>query len=252
MNQQQQNKIDAAVLNVFSTCKVRSLPFSCQELLSFYGYSCIPYNSLSPEKQLACTTISDDAFCLNHTVYYNSNTAPFRIRFSLMHELGHICLRHTSVSGKSQSPEQEANAFASLILAPRMVIHYSGCRTAEDLSRVFQMTFEASGYALNDYYRWYDHILRDKMSPLDKAMYLHFYDSEKKRFVWNRTICPDCQSELINHSSCRYPECARIEKEQKALDARMIASQYSYRDWETWLPEGFERAEYRYLYGDMY
>jgi len=50
MNQQQQNKIDAAVLNVFSTCKVRSLPFSCQELLSFYGYSCIPYNSLSPEK----------------------------------------------------------------------------------------------------------------------------------------------------------------------------------------------------------
>lgn len=114
------------------------------------------------------------------------------------------------------------------------------------------MTFEASGYALNDYYRWYDHILRDKMSPLDKAMYLHFYDSEKKRFVWNRTICPDCQSELINHSSCRCPECARIEKEQKALDARMIASQYSYRDWETWLPEGFERAEYRYLYGDMY
>ena len=42
------------------------------------------------------------------------------------------------------------------------------------------------------------------------------------------------------------------EEEQKALDARMIASQYSYRDWETWLPEGFERAEYRYLYGDMY
>lgn len=248
----QRTKIETAILRVFSECQIHSFPFDCKELLRFYGYKCIAYTNLSPAKRQACVEISDDAFCLQHKVYYNNTMDSLRLRFTLMHELGHICLHHTSVSGKTEYPEEEANMFASMILAPRMAIHYSRCRNAENISRVFKITYEAAGYALVDYYRWYEHVSNYKMSAVDKAMYLQFYDPTEKCFIWSRYTCPKCGHRLINHTERSCPGCLQAEREQKTLEARMIASCYTSHEREPWLPEGFEQAEYRYLYGDMY
>ena len=54
-------------------------------------------------------------------IAYDENKSPFRIRFSIMHELGHIMLGH---SRECAYNEQQANFFASNILAPRMAIHF--------------------------------------------------------------------------------------------------------------------------------
>lgn len=252
MKPSQKIKIETAILKVFSECNVDSFPISCKKLLHYYGYSCIPYDSLSPQKKEACFAISDDAFCLKHKIFYNNKALALRIRFSLMHELGHICLNHTKVSNETIDPESEANLFASLILAPRMAIHYSRCRTAEDISQAFKLTLEASNYALMDYYHWYDHTLKFKMSALDKAMYKHFYDPTEKKFIWRRQACLSCGTILINHLSGKCPVCENKKTEEKYWNIRMEAGLYSYHDREPWLPEGFERAEYQYLYGDLY
>ena len=97
-----------------------------------------------------------------------------------------------------EEQEKEANLFAGMVLTPSMAIHYSRLRNADDLAYAFQISYDAASCALSKYYRWYNHVLAYKMSPLDKRMYRHFYNQDKKCFVWNRHECSSCHKALYN------------------------------------------------------
>ena len=45
--------------------------------------------------------------------------SPFRLRFTIAHELGHLILRHQVFTGPQQPVEREANMFAQALLMPR-------------------------------------------------------------------------------------------------------------------------------------
>ena len=60
-------------------------------------------------------------------------------------------MNHT---GDSQQNETDANYFASNILAPRIAIHYSECKNANDVSHIFSMSYSAAEIAFDDYRRW--------------------------------------------------------------------------------------------------
>lgn len=114
------SKIIEITLKVFKECAVQSFPIDCLRLLRYYGYKIYTYQELSRknrELHEMCMGFSEDAFQDGHSmiIAYNQDRPKGRIRFSLMHELGHCLLGH---AGISQSNEQEANAFASNILAP--------------------------------------------------------------------------------------------------------------------------------------
>lgn len=183
------------ILEVFQECNVKSFPINCFELLKHYGYECMEYSELEPNKQEACYQVSDDAFRLNYKVYYNDTVKFCRRRFSLMHELGHIVLDHQAPY--SRQNEKEANFFAGNILAPRMAIHYSRCKNANDVAKLFRLTHEAASYAFDDYRRWRRKAIY-KMTAYDKAMYSHFYNPEEKCFVWSRRKCQKCDTVLCN------------------------------------------------------
>ena len=194
------NRIIASTIEVFQKCDVHSFPIDCGDLLKHYGYRLFSYKELrdkSPELYSLSLEYSEDAFRAGTSkiVAYNSDRPHGRIRFSLMHELGHHILGHT---GASDHNEKEANAFASHILAPRMAIHYSRCRRPEDVARLFDMSFEAADNAFRDYHRWYQDVIAYKMSTVDKAMYSHFYDKEQKCFVWSKQSCSFCGKLLYN------------------------------------------------------
>lgn len=218
-------EIEWKILEVFQKCNVRSFPIDQFDILEQHGYKCIEYTEQSEEKQEACLKISDDAFRLNDKVYYNDQAMFCRRRFSLAHELGHIVLDHQTPY--TNIKEREANYFASRLLAPRIAIYYAECKNANDVSKIFQMTYEASSYAFDDYRRWRRYAIYHKKHSLDKLMYKQFYNDTQKCFVWSIRKCLGCKTELFNHleDKCDYckmythrPDC--IYEENKLLVAK--------------------------------
>lgn len=201
------------IIDAFDNSNVYSFPLDCQTLISEQGYRIYTYQQLeskSPELQEMCSIYSEDSFRdgFSKIVAYNDKLPECRIRFSLAHELGHIILQHEK---PTQTAEKEANFFASNLLAPRMAIHYAGCKNETDVAKVFAISQEAARYAFDDYRRWHRGIVchQNKMTTLDRAMYYHFYDPEYKGFVFSRKKCVDCGKEIINTVSDRCPRCEK-------------------------------------------
>ena len=218
------NKIVTATIEVFRKCDIHSFPIDCGDLLKHYGYRLFSYKELrdrSPELYSLSLGYSEDAFRsgASKIVAYNPDRSHGRIRFSLMHELGHHVLGHTGVSDQN---EKEANAFASHILAPRMAIHYSRCKNANDVARLFDMSFEAADNAFIDYRRWHRNVVIYKMSTVDKAMYAHFFNSDQKCFVWSKRSCCFCGKVLYNsmESHCKICTLPPAPKERKLYTGR--------------------------------
>lgn len=65
-----------------------------------------------------------------------------------MHELAHIVLNHV---GKNKRNEEEADTFASNILAPRPIIQLENLKTADEIHDFFGISYAASNNALADF-----------------------------------------------------------------------------------------------------
>lgn len=117
-------RIYQRVLDVYRTCRIRSFPIDCASILKAYGFTLYTYQDLrgtNPELYAAARKYSDDAFKFRMSIFYNADGVDGRIRFSLMHELGHHMLGHNEHSAEE---EEEADCFASHVLAPRILIHH--------------------------------------------------------------------------------------------------------------------------------
>lgn len=190
------NDVRAATLKVYQECNIHSFPLKCFEILQHYGLITHPYSSLGDELREYCMNYSSDALYYKDKICYNDKQPKGRINFSLMHELGHMILKHSE--NHTPKMEQEANVFASHILAPRMAIHYASCKNLNDVANLFGMTKEAAGYAFDDYKGWYRKTLHAKMSSFDQAMYQHFYNKDADKFVYNRKPCVYCTDTIYN------------------------------------------------------
>ncbi len=196
--------INNIIIRIFKEYDIYSFPLDCFNLLKSFNISFYQYSSLSGKLAEYSIKCSNDAYCYKDKIFYNDRVNKNRVNFSLMHELGHIALNHGKIH--TLKKEQEANYFASHILAPRMTIHYSGCRNYIDVAKMFNISREAAQYAFDDYRRWHRRAVY-RMSSLDKAMYSHFYDEEYKEFVYSRKPCVICGKELINERSKYCSSC---------------------------------------------
>lgn len=205
----------------------------------------------NPELYRLCLNYSDDAF--HHRgfmiIAYNSNKPAGRIRFSLMHELGHHILEHKS---DTRENEREANIFASHILAPRIAIYYADCKNSADVSRIFGLTNEASEYAFKDFRRWRRQLYtcHKRISAIDMDIYKHFYSILKKQFIWSVKKCESCNKLFYNSSK---NICEKCRKKLKSSGIPYIPVAFSssidipyYDD----MRKDFRKAEDYYLYGD--
>lgn len=206
------------ILEVYAECRVDSFPVDCLALLRHYGYKIYTYETLQwKNEQLfeMAVKFSEDAFRYKNLICYNAHKPIGRIRFSLMHELGHHILMH---SGETAENEVSANYFASNILAPRAGIYYAGCKNANDVRNLFQLTYEASDYAFNDFRRWRRHMITHghMFSVNDTALYQHFYNKELEDFVWSIRKCPRCKKPIYNDLySSRCQKCSQHESKRK-------------------------------------
>ena len=224
--------IKHATLSIYRDCQICSFPLNCFAILDNYKIKVHAYSSLSDTLRKHCLNYSDDALNYKGKLCYNDKMPDGRIRFSLMHELGHIILKHSG--NHTPQMEHEANYFASNILAPRMAIHYAGCRNENDVSKLFSLTHEAAQYAFDDYKRWYRRTVYYKMNAFDKAIYAHFYNDEAKCFIYNIKKCAYCDREIYNSpdilcKKCNTPSRSYLQYHPLDEDLLIAQNQWLYR-----------------------
>lgn len=200
------NYIREKVAETIIECQVKCFPIDCFQLLQHYGYKIYSYSELefqNHELYLICNAYSEDAFRIGskHLVAYNDKKPKRRIRFSLMHELGHHILGHKSDSSEN---EEEANYFANNLLAPRIAMYYAKLKTVYNVSEVFDLSSSAAYYAAQDFSEWCNDVCKVGMHNYDKILYQHFYDEKFGGFVYSIKKCEFCGATVYNE---RLPYC---------------------------------------------
>lgn len=166
--------IKQRILDVYKECNVRSFPINCFALLMHYGFITRTYGEAQAKDPLlyeAIRSYSDDAIKYHKCIYYNQKATIGRIRFSLMHELGHHILGHV---GQNQQNEDEADFFASNILAPRLMMYRLHCKNADDIHATFNISYAASNRAIREYHKWI-------ACDIDKKMNAWFFPMEESK-----------------------------------------------------------------------
>ena len=126
---------------------IRNLPVKIVRVCNSFNIKVKGCNMESSGK----TALSPDG---GYMILINSREPPKRQRFTCAHELGHILLGHVDELGKAyRDPHKEdnphetdANVFASRLLAPSIVLRDIGAFTANDISRIFDISIEAARF----------------------------------------------------------------------------------------------------------
>ena len=77
----------------------------------------------------------------NFEICYKDNQIYTRQRFTVMHEIGHITLKHTQSCDLS---EKSADYFAQYALAPLPLVRKFGCKTFNDIVDIFNVSQESA------------------------------------------------------------------------------------------------------------
>lgn len=116
-------------------------------------------------------------------VVYDESLPLGRKRFTVAHELGHIFLGHPLVAGfharttggNLPQTESEANVFASSFLAPACVLWGLNAQTADEISRICEISKEAAEIRAKRMAELYKHNMF-LTSPLERQVYGQFKD----------------------------------------------------------------------------
>ncbi len=170
-------------------CGITSLPVSLTQLgtrldIRLYRYS--QNAGLIRDTDLA-ELLGADGFSLQGPsgrlmVFFNDSRDHHRIRFTVAHEYGHILLGHVDrklcsrgalISAGNAAQERDANIFASRLLAPACVLWGCGASTAEDISRLCDISLQTAAIRAERM-----ELLRQRgawlRSPLEQQVYAQF------------------------------------------------------------------------------
>lgn len=172
----EQIRIIEKTLEVFKKCDVKTFPIDCIKIITGLGIPLYKYSDLPETKINKCLQVSNDAFTLQGVIFYNDEFPnKERQRFTLMHEVGHIILKH---EGDSSDNEKEADLFASNILAPRSIIWHLHFNSVKDICTTFNVSCMAANRILKEYktFPLWEHKslhkhIRDWFFPYDQAAF---------------------------------------------------------------------------------
>lgn len=203
------NYIRDKASDVLIECNTKQFPIDCFHILRHYGYKIYTYSELQKkDKSLhdLCISYSDDAFRIGKMklIAYNEKKPRVRIRFSLIHELGHHILEHKNDSNEN---EAEANYFASNLLAPRIAMYYAKLKAVSSVAELFEISASAAYYAAQDFSEWCQDICQVGMHSYDKNLYSQFYNADHDGFVYSIKNCEYCGKVLYNSHSDHCKTC---------------------------------------------
>ncbi len=170
---------------------IKSFPVDPFLIIKKNKWGLMTYTELAREQGVLIEDIiaavqSKDGYTIfdgtNYTIAYNDTQITGRIRFTLMHEIGHIYMKHLTdfdetilarsslTEQKYQVLENEVNSFARNVLSPVMIVKELGIKNANELINYFGITKRAAKVRLevmiNDY--------MNLLSPLIRFQREHF------------------------------------------------------------------------------
>lgn len=212
---------ESEIVEIYRKCNIRDFPIDCYAIVKALGFTLVSYGDLAKnheEYKLLCLC-SGDAFTSfdDMMICYNQKNSRRRIRFNLMHEIGHYVLQ--------TSDEDEADAFASGILAPPAVIIDRRFGSAEKISIYFDISIAAANHALIGSF-YYDRsageqILDHFRPPLDltelMAIPIRPEISIKKREPSKRQLQFEERTAWLSKNYPRFADLAFIERDLDAF-----------------------------------
>lgn len=145
---------------------ITSFPVNVEEIIHRNNWGLVKFSEIAKESGHDLRTIihclgSNDGLTIwdkhNYTISYNdSSSLGNRIRFTLMHEIGHIYLNHlvdfesteihrgTLTHAENRVLENEANAFARNVLAPTSILQQISDKSATNVAYLFGLTSSAA------------------------------------------------------------------------------------------------------------
>lgn len=141
-------EIKRTISELYCDYEISAIPISVERLASKMNILLVPYSEFDSEKREALLRASEDGFSFYNSdkkqfsIYYNdSKRTRQRIRFTIMHEIGHIALGHGQSCDRTES---EADFFARNALAPLPLLIVNNIRSVEEIAEIFNISFECS------------------------------------------------------------------------------------------------------------
>lgn len=166
-------EIKKEVLYMFEECEINTYPIDCFAIANKLHYVLRPYSSLGPAGYQTALSIDPDGFSrveLNqetqmyqYVIYYNDFANPGRMRWTILHEIGHIYLGHhdNHFNINQAMEEAEADFFAKYSIAPPPLINVAKCECPMDIYNTFKVSRQASSYLFDYFTKW------KKYGPMD-------------------------------------------------------------------------------------
>ena len=171
-------------------CGVDSLPVDVLDVARQLGVRVFSYEQgarIIRRHKLQRIAERTDGFsfvvCGSPIVFFKAGTSRQRARFTIAHELGHICLNHLewnrpTVVNREPGPhdnprETAANQFAARLLAPACVLWALDIHTPEDIARLCDISLPAARFRADRMAELYCR-QRFLTSPLERKVYEQF------------------------------------------------------------------------------
>lgn len=154
------DRIETAVVDLYTKLQVTNVPVDVFSIVKQMGWEAKPYSELPYDAvQKLRESHSDGCSFFNPTlkqyvICYDDHKPMVRVRFTIMHEVGHIVLDHKQ---ESDLANQMANHFAAYSLAPTPLI---GCYKCEDYiegANIFNVSRECASICFQRYMNWFDY-----------------------------------------------------------------------------------------------
>lgn len=151
------DEIESSVVALFNELGITVFPIEPFEIAKSIGCVCWPLSKAAESVKTdfydcgleACSYY--DTVRKHFIICYDDNMPYQRIRFSIMHEIGHIVLKHYHESNLAAC---EANCFASYALAPSPIIDKYKCVSEFSISDCFDVSLDCASRCFKRYGNW--------------------------------------------------------------------------------------------------
>ena len=150
-------EIESKVVDLYLEQDIRKIPLDPFEILKQRGYVLLPFSKFNSFNYPDVMDDNNDAFSFyspelkTYIIVYNDNKPLQRIRFTLMHELGHIDLGH---KGESELARKMADYYAGYALAPSPLIGFFASDEIFDIISTFWVSLECAEVCSLRYKNW--------------------------------------------------------------------------------------------------
>ena len=150
-------EIEKKVLSLYTELNIRKLPIDPLAITRKLGYILVPFSKVGEAVEPQSENDENDAFSFFNPKYnkfvivYDNKKPLARLRFTLMHEIGHIQLGHKH---ESDLARRMADYYAGYALAPTPLIHKFARNGIEAIRTVFSVSKYCAEICHNRYSNW--------------------------------------------------------------------------------------------------